>query len=31
MIFAGRVVALFKEDGGCEEFEEIMECEGLGR
>ena len=31
MVFAGRVVGLFKEDGGCEGFEEMMECEGLGR
>ena len=31
MIFVGRVVGLFKEDGGCEGFEEMMECERLGR
>ena len=31
MIFVGRVVGLFKEDGGCKGFEEMMECEGLGR
>ena len=31
MIFGRRAVGLFKEDGGCERFEEMMEYEGLGR
>ena len=31
MIFAGGLTFYLMEDGGCEGFEEMMECEGLGR
>ena len=31
MIFVGGLAFYLMEDGGCEGFEEIMECEGLGR
>ena len=31
MIFVGRAMGLFKEDEGCEGFEEMMGCEQLGR
>ena len=30
MMFTMRVVGLFKEDGGCEGFEKMMEYEGFG-
>ena len=31
MIFVGGLAFYLMEDGGCEGFEKIMECEGLGR